>query len=89
MHATRAAVEEGILPGGGVAFFVLPMLLRKLHPLLEGDEAIGAAIVRRAIEAPLRKLCDNAGVEGSLLFSKCSNPKLQWDTMLPQTSMKT
>ena len=48
---------------------------------LEGDEAIGATIVRRAIEAPLRKLCDNAGVEGSLVFNRYSNLKVLWVTM--------
>lgn len=65
LHATRAAVEEGILPGGGVA------LLRTAHAIeslkLEGDEAIGVAIVRSAIESPLRQLCNNAGVEGSVI----------------------
>jgi chaperonin GroEL len=65
LHATRAAVEEGIVAGGGVA------LLRTLKVIdalkLEGDEAIGAQIVRRAVEAPIRMLCANAGVEGAVI----------------------
>jgi len=68
LHATRAAVEEGIVAGGGVA------LLRSLSAIdglaLEGDEAIGAAIVCRALEEPLRQLCANAGVEGSLIVKE-------------------
>src|ERR1041384_4782239 len=68
LHATRAAVEEGIVPGGGVA------LLRCLGAIeglkLEGDEAVGAQIVRRAIEEPLRTLADNAGQEGALIVQE-------------------
>ena len=56
LHATRAAVEEGILPGGGVALLRSANAVEKAATNLEGDEAIGASIVRRAIEAPLRKL---------------------------------
>ncbi|HEX2100897.1 MAG TPA: TCP-1/cpn60 chaperonin family protein, partial [Candidatus Synoicihabitans sp.] len=65
LHATRAAVEEGIVPGGGVA------LLRCIPAIdamrLAGDEAIGAQIIRRALEAPIRTLCANAGVEGAVV----------------------
>jgi chaperonin GroEL len=65
LHATRAAVEEGIVPGGGVA------LLRCIESIdglkVKGDEKIGASIVRKAIEFPLRFLCSNAGVEGSVI----------------------
>jgi len=75
LHATRAAVEEGILPGGGVALLRAAAAVEKAATLLEGDEAIGAAIVRRAIEAPLRKLCDNAGVEGSLVVQQVLKSK--------------
>ena len=68
LHATRAAVEEGIVPGGGVA------LLRTIPAIesvvLEGDEALGVAIVRKAVEAPLRQLCANAGVEGSVVIKE-------------------
>jgi len=68
LHATRAAVEEGIVAGGGVA------LLRTLKAVdglkLEGDEAIGAQIVRRAIESPIRMLCANAGVEGAVVVGQ-------------------
>jgi len=75
LHATRAAVEEGILPGGGVALLRAANAVEKAASLLEGDEAIGAAIVRRAIESPLRKLCDNAGVEGSLVVQQVLKSK--------------
>ena len=75
LHATRAAVEEGILPGGGVALLRAANAVEKAATLLEGDEAIGAAIVRRAIDSPLRKLCDNAGVEGSLVVQQVLKSK--------------
>ena len=73
LHATRAAVEEGIVPGGGVA------LIRTLEALtslkLKGDEAIGAQIVVRAIEEPLRQLANNAGEEGSLIVQEVKTRK--------------
>ena len=75
LHATRAAVEEGILPGGGVALLRAANAIEKSATELEGDEAIGASIVRRAIEAPLRKLCDNAGIEGSLVVQQVLKSK--------------
>ena len=68
MHATRAAVEEGIVPGGGVAFLRCLPVLEKLK--LEGDEAIGANIVRRALEEPLRQIVFNAGHEGAVVVEK-------------------
>ncbi len=68
LHATRAAVEEGIVPGGGVALIRATAALGDLG--LTGDEATGADIVKRAIEAPLRQLAANAGVEGALVVSQ-------------------
>jgi chaperonin GroEL len=65
LHATRAAVEEGIVAGGGVALLRCTKVIQALK--LEGDEAIGAQIVRRAIESPIRMLCRNAGVEGAVV----------------------
>ena len=65
LHATRAAVEEGIVPGGGVALLRCVKVINALK--LAGDEAIGAQIVRRAIESPIRMLCANAGVEGAVV----------------------
>lgn len=66
LHATRAAVEEGILPGGGVALLrAAGELDEAIAKMDEGDLKQGARIVRRAIEAPLRQLCENAGVEGA------------------------
>jgi len=70
LHATRAAVEEGILPGGGVALLRAAKTIDATADALEGDEALGAQIVRRAIESPLRQLCQNAGVEGSLVVAE-------------------
>ncbi|RMF57564.1 MAG: chaperonin GroEL [Calditrichaeota bacterium] len=68
LHATRAAVEEGIVPGGGVA---LVRCLKALDSLkLEGDEKIGVDIVRRALEEPLRQIANNAGWEGSIVVQK-------------------
>ncbi len=68
LHATRAAVEEGIVPGGGVA---LIRTLSKLDELtLEGDEQIGVNIVRRALEEPIRWIANNAGLEGSIVVQK-------------------
>ena len=68
LHATRAAVEEGIVPGGGVALIRAQKALDSLK--LSGDEAIGAGIVHRAIEQPLRTLADNAGQEGALIVQE-------------------
>ena len=73
LHATRAAVEEGIVPGGGVALIRAQKALANLK--LEGDEAIGAGIVRRAVEAPLRQLADNAGQEGALIVQEVKKGK--------------
>jgi chaperonin GroEL len=68
LHATRAAVEEGIVPGGGVAFLRTQAAVDKLK--LEGDEAVGGGIVRRALEFPTRQLSDNAGKEGALIVQE-------------------
>ncbi len=68
MHATRAAVEEGIVPGGGVTFIRALSVLEKLK--LDEDEQIGVNIVRRALEEPLRQIAQNAGVEGAVVLSR-------------------
>ena len=73
LHATRAAVEEGIVAGGGVALLRTAKVIDALK--LEGDEAIGAQIVRRAIEHPIRMLCANAGVEGAVVVGNVLNGK--------------
>ncbi len=67
LHATRAAVEEGIVPGGGVAYLRAQKAIEALK--LEGDEKVGASIICRAIEAPLRKLVNNAGQEAALVIA--------------------
>jgi len=68
LHATRAAVEEGIVPGGGVAFLRAIDALSKLK--LQGDEKTGADIICKALEAPVRQLCNNAGLEGSVIVDR-------------------
>ncbi len=73
LHATRAAVEEGIVPGGGTALIRAQAALGDLG--LVGDEATGAGIVARAVEAPLRQLVANAGREGALVVEKVKNGK--------------
>jgi chaperonin GroEL len=73
LNATRAAVEEGIVPGGGIAF------IRCIEPLskmkLEGDDQLGVNIVKRAIEEPLRQIANNAGMEGSVVVEKVKTEK--------------
>ena len=73
LHATRAAVEEGIVPGGGVAYLRCQKAIDTLE--LTGDEKVGAEIVARAIEAPLRKLVSNAGQEAALVVAKVKADK--------------
>jgi chaperonin GroEL len=73
MHATRAAVEEGIVAGGGVAFIRAIPALEKLK--LEGDEQIGVNIVRRALEEPIRQIAQNAGVEGAVVVERVRSDK--------------
>src|SRR2546428_2216735 len=73
MHATRAAVEEGIVPGGGVAFLRASRVLQKLK--LDGDEQIGVNIIARAIEEPMRWIASNAGREGSIVVQRVKEMK--------------
>ena len=73
LHATRAAVEEGIVPGGGVALIRVQKAIDKLS--LDGDELVGAAIIHNAIEAPLRQLVANAGEEGAIIVQDVKNSK--------------
>jgi chaperonin GroEL len=73
MHATRAAVEEGIVPGGGVALVRAIVPLEKLK--LDGDEQIGVNIVKRALEEPLRTIASNAGHEGAIVIGKVRDSK--------------
>lgn len=71
LSATRAAVEEGIVPGGGTAFINAIPALDALD--VEGDEAIGVSIIRRALEEPIRQIAQNAGYEGSIVVEKLKN----------------
>jgi chaperonin GroEL len=71
LHATRAAVEEGIVPGGGVALLRASLVLQKLK--LEGDEQFGVTVVRRACEEPVRQIVLNSGTEGAVVTEKIRN----------------
>jgi len=70
LHATRAAVEEGIIPGGGVAFIRTIPKIGEIRKKLKGDEKIGADIVAKAIEAPLRQIASNTGEDGSVVVEE-------------------
>jgi chaperonin GroEL len=73
LHATRAAVEEGTVPGGGSALLACIKTLENLK--LEGDERVGAMIVRRALEAPIRQIAINAGQDGAVVVQNVCNEK--------------
>ncbi len=73
LHATRAAVEEGIVPGGGVAFLRAISALEKLG--LKGDESVGVDIIKRALEEPIRQIANNAGLEGSVVVQRVKTEK--------------
>jgi chaperonin GroEL len=73
LNATRAAVEEGIVPGGGVAFLRVLKALDKLE--LTGEEKMGMNIIRRALEEPMRQIANNAGFEGSVVVQKVKESK--------------
>ncbi len=69
-HATAAAVEEGVLPGGGVAYIRCKADVLKLMETLEGDEKTGAAIILKALNAPLRQIVENSGLEGAIIIQQ-------------------
>ncbi|MBR4022085.1 MAG: chaperonin GroEL, partial [Ruminococcus sp.] len=70
LAATKAAVEEGIVAGGGTAFINAIPAVEKLLPSLDGDEKTGAKIILKALEAPVRQIAENAGLEGSVIIDK-------------------
>jgi chaperonin GroEL len=74
LHATRAAVEEGIVPGGGVALLRASKAVDRVKA--EGDEKVGAMIVKRALEEPIRQIVENAGAEGSVIVEKVKSETL-------------
>ena len=75
LAATRAAVEEGIVPGGGVALLSTIPALKKLIESLDGDEKTGAAIILKAVEEPIRQIAKNAGLDGSVIVEKITTSK--------------
>jgi chaperonin GroEL len=75
LHATRAAVEEGIVPGGGVSFIRAIDAVTKLAKSLEGDEKLGAEMVAKALAVPTQTIADNAGVKGTVVVSKVREGK--------------
>ncbi len=76
LHATRAAVEEGIVPGGGVSLLRCTAALD--HIRLNGDEAVGVSIVKRVLEEPARQIATNAGLEGSVVVQRIKGEKANW-----------
>ena len=77
LNATRAAVEEGVVPGGGVAYLRAVPALEKLEADLEGDQRIGVRIVKRALEEPMRYIASNAGAEGAIVVQRVRDLKTQ------------
>ncbi|MCS7174208.1 chaperonin GroEL [Pseudothermotoga sp.] len=75
LSATRAAVEEGIVPGGGVTLLRAKKVVEELMNKLEGDEKIGASIVYKALEAPIRQIAENAGYDGAVIVERIANSK--------------
>ena len=75
LNATRAAVEEGIVSGGGTAYVNAIPAVERLVAKLSGDEKTGAAIIARALQAPIRQIAENAGVDGSVVFEKIKNSR--------------
>ncbi len=73
LNATRAAVEEGVVPGGGTSFIIATEKLKELVETLSGDEKTGAIIILKAIEEPLKQICANAGIEGAVVVEKIKN----------------
>lgn len=75
LNATRAAVEEGFVPGGGTALLNVIPAIAKLDSKADGDEETGIRIVLRALEEPVRQIAENAGVEGSVIVEKLKDEK--------------
>ncbi|MCI0631010.1 MAG: chaperonin GroEL [Phycisphaerales bacterium] len=87
LHACRAAVEEGILPGGGVAVIRIRKSLQKFESKLKGDEPIGAQIIYRALSAPIKQIAENCGLEGALVAQNVeenSNPNFGYNGVTAQ-----
>ena len=79
LAATRAAVEEGIVPGGGTALLRTKSAIEDVVNTLEGDEAIGASLVAKSVESPIRQLCENAGVDASQVILKINDKQLGYN----------
>ena len=88
LNATRAAVEEGIVPGGGVALVRCQPSLDAVKPA-DDDEAAGVQVIRRAIEKPIRQICGNAGLEGAVVIDKVRAGKDDYGYNLLPTNSKT
>ncbi len=89
-HATLAAVEEGILPGGGVALVRCIPAVSQLADTLEGDEKTGARIIAKALSSPLRQIAENAGQEGAIILQQVEKlPETQGYNALNRYTMST
>ena len=78
LHATRAAVEEGVLPGGGVALLRCKEAVEKARSSAKGDEKVGASIILNVLSAPLKQIADNGGIDGSVVVDEvCQKPQNQ------------
>ena len=75
LNATRAAVAEGIVPGGGTAYVIAAKAADKLVATLSGDEKTGAAIIAKALRAPIMQIAANAGVEGAVIYNNVASSK--------------
>src|ERR1700730_2064839 len=75
LHATRAAIEEGIVPGGGVALLHARKVLDKLEKEIEGDEALGLGVLKRACAMPCRMIAENAGADGTVVVNNIVKQK--------------
>ncbi|GIT73232.1 MAG: hypothetical protein Ct9H300mP28_30460 [Pseudomonadota bacterium] len=90
LHATRAAVEEGIVPGGGVALLrTIDSVTKTVKEIKQTDQKVGAEIVLKALETPLRQIVANAGLEGALIVDKVKASTQMKDLMLSPNPMWT
>ena len=89
LHATRAAAEEGVLPGGGVALLRCREAVEKARSSARGDEKIGVDIILRALTTPIQQIADNCGVDGSVVADEVRQKPTTWVTTPTPASTST